>query len=131
MWWGGFAWGPRFLVPLAPFFVLWLAPWVNELTHEGGLVIGLLPRWLSGRRRTPRPKLSAGSLALVLLIPLSFLVQFSAVLVNFVNYEIQLRSIFPTDWENPLAFGPPAQSLGDLLYSPVIGQWRLMADNFV
>ena len=28
MWWGGFAWGPRFLVPLAPFLVLVLAPWL-------------------------------------------------------------------------------------------------------
>jgi hypothetical protein len=131
MWWAGFAWGPRSLVPLTPFLVLWLAPWVHELTHEGGLIIGMLPRWLTGRRRIARPKLSAGSLTLLVLIPLSFLVQVSAVLVNFVNYEIQLRSIFPTDWDNPLAFGPPAQGLGDLLYSPVIGQWRLMADNFV
>jgi hypothetical protein len=26
MWWGGFAWGPRFLVPLTPLWVLVLAP---------------------------------------------------------------------------------------------------------
>ncbi len=29
MWWGGFAWGPRFLVPLAPLLVLVLAPWLE------------------------------------------------------------------------------------------------------
>jgi hypothetical protein len=67
----------------------------------------------------------------MVLISISCLVQFSAILVNFVNYEIQLRSIYPTDWENPLAFGPPAQSILDILKSPVIGQWKLMADNFV
>jgi hypothetical protein len=131
MWWGGFAWGPRFLVPLAPFWVLWLAPWVQELLRDGGLLVGMLPRWLTGRRRVARTRLSPTSIILLVLIPLSFLVQLSAVLVNFVNYEIKLRSIFPTDWSNPLAFGPPAQSLTDLLYSPVIGQWKLMADNFV
>ncbi|HFQ95818.1 MAG TPA: hypothetical protein ENK30_04525 [Anaerolineae bacterium] len=26
IWWGGFAWGPRFLVPLASYLVLWTAP---------------------------------------------------------------------------------------------------------
>ncbi len=31
MWWGGYAWGPRFLVPLTPFWVLLLAPVVEKL----------------------------------------------------------------------------------------------------
>src|SRR5690606_33755786 len=62
---------------------------------------------------------------------LSFGVQVLAVSVNFVNYEILLRSIYPTDWENPLAFGPPAQSLTDLQYSPVLGQIELIRQGFV
>jgi hypothetical protein len=131
MWWGGFAWGPRFLVPLAPFWVLWLAPWVEELLRGGGLLLGMLPRRVRGRRRAQRPKLGLTSLMLIVLLPLSFVVQLSAVVVNFVNYEIELRNTFPTDWENPLAFGPPVQSLSKLLYSPVFGQWELMMDNFV
>ncbi len=108
MWWGGFAWGPRFLVPLAPFWVLWLAPWVQGLLAEG--------RWALRRGRT---WLLAG-IAL-----LSLGVQVLAVSVNYVNYEIALRTIFPTDWNDPLRYGPPAQSLADLAYSPVIGQVRL------
>ena len=131
MWWGGFAWGPRFLVPLTPFLVLWLAPWIQELIRGGGLLVSLLPRWLIGKRRGVRPQLSLLSLILLGLIPLSFLVQIAAVVVNFVNYEIELRRIFPTAWDNPLAFGPPAQSLADIPYSPVIGQFPLMASNFV
>ena len=128
MWWGGFAWGPRFLVPLAPFWVLWLAPWIEELIQDGGPLV----RFLSGRRRSSRAKLSMGVVALSLLIPLSVLVQISAVVVNFVNYEIVLRDLFPTDSENSLAFGrPPAQSLLNFFDGPVIGQWKLMADNFV
>jgi hypothetical protein len=31
MWWGGFAWGPRFLVPLTPLWVLVLAPVMARL----------------------------------------------------------------------------------------------------
>ena len=131
MWWGGFAWGPRFLVPLTPFLVLWLAPWVQELIHGGGLLVALLPRWVTGKRRAMRPKLSWASIVLLGLIPLSFLVQVAAVVVNFVNFEIELRRVFPTVWDDPLAFGPPAQSLVDIFYSPVIGQFKLMANNFV
>jgi hypothetical protein len=130
MWWGGFAWGPRFLVPLAPFWVLWLAPWVQEMLHTGGLIERLMPR-KRARRRAPRPKLAPSSIALLVLAVISTLVQISAVVVNFVNYEIKLRSIYPTDWQDPLAFGPPAQGITDLFYSPVFGQWQLMAENFV
>lgn len=120
MWWGGFAWGPRFLVPLTPLWVLLLAP--------------LLARLTARHRASTDPAPPARRLThYAVLIPslLSFLVQLSAVVVNYVNYEIELRGIFPTDWEDPLAFGPPAQALSDFLYSPVFGQWRLMADNFI
>ena len=44
MWWGGFAWGPRFLVPLAPILVLVLLPWL-----DGGL-----RRTAAARSRTGR-----------------------------------------------------------------------------
>ena len=117
MWWAGFAWGPRFLVPLAPFWVLWLAPWVQELTGQGGILAGLLAR----RRRIIWPKLPIGAWSVLVLGAISLLVQIGAVTVNFVNYEIQLRSIFPTDREDPLAFGPPAQSLQRVL--PGAGVW--------
>jgi hypothetical protein len=118
MWWGGFAWGPRFLVPLSPFWVLPLAPVIERMMNEE----------LRIRQRVWR------SLALPILYSsifmLSFVVQLSAVLVNYVNYEIELRRIFPTDWLDPLRFGPPAQGIGEIGYSPVVGQWRLMAQDF-
>ena len=47
-----------------------------------------------------------------------------------MNYEIQLRTIFDTDWLDPLRYGPPAQSLADWFYSPVLGQWQLLTENF-
>jgi hypothetical protein len=114
MWWGGFAWGPRFLVPLAPFWVLLLAPVAASLAGDTkALTVPVWLEWL-----------------LVAVGLFSVFVQLSAVAVNYVNFEIALRSLYPTDWNDPLAYGPPAQSLADLVNSPVVGQWKLMLENF-
>ena len=114
MWWGGFAWGPRFLVPLTPFWVLVLAPLLERPAQQGAPAQRLRTRWVVYGVAT-----------------VSFLVQLAAVSVNFVNYEIALRSLYPTDWSNPLAFGPPAQSLAAFFDSPVFGQFKLMREGFV
>ncbi len=129
MWWGGFAWGPRFLVPLTPFWVLPLGPWV-----ENAIIVP--PSATPHRKRTTVfsawiRSLGASGIALGLLALTSLIVQISAVTVNYVNYEIELRGLFPTDWADPLAFGPPAQSIMDMQYSPVIGQFKLMLAGFV
>jgi hypothetical protein len=119
MWWGGFAWGPRFLVPLTPFWVLLLAP--------------LLEKTATPEEEQEAPASQHLSARLFLLLPLailSFFVQMLAVVVNYVNYEQELRAIFPTDWNDPLKFGPPAQRLTDFVYSPVFGQWRLLRHDF-
>lgn len=121
MWWAGFAWGPRFLVPMAPFGVLLLAPVVEGLVQRVAAAWRDEPGW---RQRLRAPGV-AGWL-LIGLAAVSLVVQAASVTVNFVNYEILLRSLYPTDWSDPLAFGPPAQSLGDLLDSPVAGQFNLM-----
>lgn len=127
MWWGGFAWGPRFLVPLTPFGVLLLAPMVAS----GGFYIPVVhPPW----RRRPRfrlPRLTPKGWLFLSLTLLSLVVQLLAVTVNYEVYEIKLRTeYFPTDMADPLKFGPPAQGLGDWLYSPVVGQWQLLREDF-
>jgi hypothetical protein len=107
MWWAGFAWGPRFLVPLAPLVVLVLAPWLDL---------------------TPQPTApSRGVIFLALLAGLSVAVQILAVTANYVNYEIALRQIYPTDWADPLKYGPPA--LFNPAHGPVVGQVRLLLEN--
>jgi len=127
MWWGGFAWGPRFLVPLSPFWVLLLAPLVAEWKTRA---LGLDPyTWWPTLQFNLRT-LGARGWLLLSLAGFSFIVQVLAVAVNYVNYETQLRQIFPTDMADPLKFGPPAQSLADLFYSPVFGQWQLLRTNF-
>lgn len=124
MWWGGFAWGPRFLVPLTPFWLLPLAEPLQAIER----------RWQTLDRSSPwatTSVLGIEGVVIVIVSLISFGVQLLAVSVNYVNYEIQLRSIFPTNWEDPLAFGPPAQRLADWATSPVLGQWKLLRDNFV
>ena len=111
MWWGGFAWGPRFLVPLAPLLVLVLAPWLAV-----GEARGARSAWPIVRR-----------VAAILVLALSFVVQLLAVTANYVNYEIALRGLYPTDWADPLKYGPPA--LFNLAHSPVLGQVRLLLDD--
>lgn len=103
MWWGGFAWGPRFLVPLTPLLAITLAPLV-----EGVLTRGSLP-----------VRLALAALAL-----LSTAVQVLGASVNFVLYEVRLREIFPAPEVNPALYDPPA--LYDLRYSPILGQMRLL-----
>lgn len=105
MWWGGFAWGPRFLVPLAPFVAVALAP--------------LLARW-----RDLRP---AARAALAGALVLSVAVQMLACAANFVQGEILLRSIYPTDWADPLRYGPPA--LFQPLHSPILLQVQALAEG--
>ena len=108
MWWGGFAWGPRFLVPLAPFLVLVLAPWLEFSPARGA--------WPVVRRAL-----------LIIILALSFVVQLLAVTANYVNYEIALRGLYPTDWADPLKYGPPA--MFNPAHSPVLGQVRLLLEN--
>lgn len=124
MWWGGFAWGPRFLVPLTPFWILTLAPTVELLIQRlstEGTNASSWPQRIRG--------VGVSELALAGVTLLSVLVQVLAVSVNYVNYEIKLRATFPTDWADPLRFGPPAQSLADWRYSPVLGQLSLWREN--
>ncbi|MGL4650145.1 MAG: hypothetical protein ACRC1H_12100, partial [Caldilineaceae bacterium] len=123
MWWGGYAWGPRFLVPLTPLWVLVLAPVVEGIISRVSTGGAPVRRSLANR---------AMDWLLIGTAALSFLVQLLAVSFNFVNWETRLRSeFFPTDWSNPLAYGPPAQALGDLFLSPVFGQIRLVLNGGV
>lgn len=130
MWWGGYAWGPRFLVPLTPLWVLPLAPVIEALVTQ--------KRGKNGRLRVDET-LSASRFPALRILPwftavmalISFIVQVGAVSVNFVNYETILRGIYPTDWSDPLRYGPPAQALTDFFASPVFGQFKLIAEDFL
>jgi len=104
MWWGGFAWGPRFLVPLTPFLAITLASLVESVLTRGSL---------------------PAKLALAALALLSTAVQVLGVSVNFVLYEVRLREIFTAPEINPALYDPPA--LYDFRYSPILGQMQLLS----
>lgn len=65
MWWGGWSWGPRFLVPMLPFFCLFLAPVADQV--------------IDSRRRWPR-------IALLALGLVSVGVQVLGVATDFNHY---------------------------------------------
>jgi hypothetical protein len=107
MWWGGFAWGPRFLVPLTPLLAVTLPPLIEAVLTRGSL---------------------PAKLALAALALLSTAVQVLGVSVNFVLYEIKLREIFPAPEVNPALYDPPA--LYAPRYSPILGQLQLLSREY-
>ncbi len=122
MWWAASRGGRASFVPLAPFWVLlrrWYAassPAMARLGDSG--------RILSEALRTGFVRLAAHrGCAAVDCRPLA------AVAVNYVNFEVLLRSIYPTDQQSP-RIELPAQPLTDLLNSPVAYQFLLMNMDF-
>lgn len=77
MWWGGFAWGPRFLLPIIPL-----------------LVVPLAPLWEDGRRRR----------AVLALTALSLVVQTLAVLPDFALSETLLETTYGSVVASPAMY---------------------------
>lgn len=99
MWHGGYAWGPRFMVPTLPFWAVFLAP-----------VVG---RALATEATLTRPALlraALASLALLSLVP-----QVLGVTVDFSHFQ---NALLETDL--PL-FDP--QTFFAARYSPLLGSW--------
>ena len=132
LWWGGLAWGPRFLVPLGPLWVLLLAPLVRRLVTiswaQGMELLRYDANQFFERTAANLRRLDGRHWLLLALAPLSVGVQGLAVLVDYVNYEMRLRDLLPTRGTDPLQVGPPALAPGAWLDSPVLGQIRLLRD---
>ncbi len=79
MWWGGFAWGPRFLLPIIPL-----------------LVVSLAPLWEDQRRRR----------AVLTLTVLSLIVQALAVLPDFALSETLLETTYGSVVASPAMYDP-------------------------
>ncbi len=95
MWYGGTSWGPRFLVPLVPFFLVGTVPALRWLWSHG-----------------------SGRIALGLLIAASVAVQFLGVVVKFTHYFSLLERQFPNAETN-------VSLLFDPRYSPILGHMAL------
>jgi hypothetical protein len=99
VWFGGWCWGPRFLVPLLPFLALALGPWLEGV-------------WQRGRGVRLAVAGLAASSALVQLLGLS---------VDFNLYLRNLLALFP-ERQAGIAY----LTVDDPWYSPLLGQWNLL-----
>ncbi len=79
MWWGGFAWGPRFLLPVVPFMLLLAVP------------LWQMPRW-----RT----------AVAVLAGVSFVIQLFAVSADFTLTETVIENTFGRPAQSAAMFDP-------------------------
>lgn len=106
MWHGGYAWGPRFMVPTLPFWALFLAPVVEQILHES-----------SGRRSVVGSRLFR--VALLLLVAFSLVPQLLAVAIDFAPFQNTLL-----DTGLPLF---ARQTFFDPQYAALLGAWRFIS----
>lgn len=109
MWHGGFAWGPRFLVPSLPFWALLLAPIVERLfSNPGGAPAGPELRARYGRAR----------LLFLLILAASIGLQVPGFAVDFDRWQERLL-------ETGLPLFAPV-TFFDARYSPLLGTWQYL-----
>jgi hypothetical protein len=110
MWHGGYAWGPRFIVPTLPFWAILLAPIVEKLWTDTPPSTPI--RWAV---HLPFSILQA---AFLILAALSLAAQLLSVAIDFAPFQNSLL-----DTGLPL-FDP--QTFFDLQYSPFLAAWRFV-----
>ncbi len=127
MWHGGYAWGPRFLVPTLPFWAILLAP-IAERTFLGGRQPTLQPTGVSnGSAACPATNGSvewAGGLlrlAFLTLAALGLIPQFLSLVIDFAPFQNSLL-----DAGLPL-FAP--QTFFEPQYSPFVSAWKFISAN--
>jgi hypothetical protein len=105
MWHGGFAWGPRFMIPTLPFWALFLGP--------------VAARAFPDKKRSADRWSLALRIAYLTLAILGLIPQFLSVTLDFAPFQTVLL-----DTGLPL-FAP--QTFFDPQYSPLIRAWALFA----
>lgn len=114
-WWGGFGWGPRFLLPLVPIFIVLSLPFLEKwLLHPS-------PWALSNWRF-----IAAG-----LVIVLSGFVQAGGILVNFNEVESRLAGRYPGPGPSarPLLYHHDPELVFNWWESPIFWHWRLIDEG--
>lgn len=103
----GLSWGSRFLVPVVPFFVIWLAPLLERATTRHAT--DNEPK--SGRRLQP------ARLSLYLLLALSCFIQLLGLAINPWVFLARLQADFGGEF-----FLEKTEALFDFRYSQIVGQ---------
>jgi hypothetical protein len=113
MWHGGYAWGPRFMVPTLPFWAIFLAPVVAQAFPEAQ------SSEAAKQRNFPRALTSSPlRLTFLILAALSLIPQLLSVAIDFSPFQNSLL-----DAGLPL-FDP--QTFFDPRYSPFVGAWKFI-----
>lgn len=88
-------WGPRYLLMILPYCVIVLGFLFSEIKEK---------------------KLNKFNFVIKLILGLSFLMQVASVSVNPIRYFYEMKTLYPTDYNEKINFDPR--------YSLVIGQWK-------
>ncbi|MCA9981078.1 MAG: hypothetical protein KDD89_09595, partial [Anaerolineales bacterium] len=101
-WWGGYGWGPRFLLPLVPLLLLMGLP-VVQAAADGS-------RW--------------SQVAVVSVLVLGTAVQVAGVAINSNDYEQELDALHPAPADQFLWYHHDPALVYDVGASPLVWHWR-------
>ena len=94
-WWGGYGWGPRFLLPIVPGIILVCLPFIESRDSIKRLIVGLT--------------LAAG-----------LVVQIAGIAIDFNIYESELEAQFPVSKDQPLYYHHDPALVYDIARSPLV-----------
>jgi hypothetical protein len=101
-WWGGYGWGPRFLLPILPYALLAGLPLLQSaLTGPLASKVGVISLAIAG-----------------------LAVQVGGVAIDFNIYERELDAHFPAPAEGPLRYHHNPGLVYDVARSPILVHWR-------
>lgn len=106
-WWGGYGWGPRFLLPLAPYAPMACLPLFQSVCERGA-------------RASARVAVGA-------VLAAGFAVQIAGATIDFNAYEVELESQFPVDKSQPLRYHHDPALVYDVARSPIVVHFRRAA----
>ncbi len=109
-WWGGYTWGPRFLLPLMPCLSLAALPIFEAVFAPRPLA------WLSGS-------------VVALIVLLGVAVQLGGVAIDYNTYEVELDARFPAPPGRPLLYHHDPALVYDVARSPILVHWSRLATS--
>jgi hypothetical protein len=126
VWWGAWAWGPRFIVPILPLVALFLAEGLRGLGTSPPAPLHSVERGGGRSRRGEVPQPQVGKLIVrplaICLGTLGVVIQVLGLSVDHTVYLVQLL---------PLNSKPDTLTLYDLRYSPILHQIPLMTRQWL
>ncbi len=106
-WWGGYGWGPRFLLSLIPCVIIACLPTLQSMLDRNGL-----------------PRFAIGALLLA-----GFAVQIAGTAIDFNTYEIDLEGQFPVDKSQPLRYHHDPALVYDVARSPIVVHFQRLTGS--